>query len=190
MIAMKYNFGALLIAYQNNGIGVNQDNGFAQDPDDVTVASIFAKLKPQAKITLNELLDLFIKRHLTINQNFEAAKAFADAVKSVDGPTLMVVYEGHFYNIRKLPSRTNKIPVRVDRLNQFETSSTTSTHFVLEPTAQVGAFCLKTMEDHPNLKLRVKIVGQPYKRVWGKKTKVSYNDPINNKVVIDEPIGS
>ncbi len=86
MIAMKYNYGALLIAYQNNGVGVNQDNGFAQDPDNITKAAIFAKLKPQAKVTRNELLDLFIKYNLTLRADNEASRAFAAAVKSVEGP--------------------------------------------------------------------------------------------------------
>ncbi len=190
MIAMKYNYGALLIAYQNNGVGVNQDNGFAQDPDNITKAAIFAKLKPQAKVTRNELLDLFIKYNLTLRADNEASRAFAAAVKSVEGPEFMVVYEGHFYVIRKLPTRTNKIPVRSTKLSQFESSSEPSEHFMFQPTAQVGAFCLKALEDNPNLKLRVKVIGRPYRRVWGKKSKVNYYDPINSEVTVDESIGS
>lgn len=190
MIEMQYSFGVLMIAYQDNGVGVNQNYGFAQDPDDVTKAAIFAKLKPQAKITRGQLLDLFIKYILTLRNDNEDSRAFAEAIKSVEGPSLMAVYEGHFYTIRKLPSRTNKIPVRATKLNQFDTSGEPPKHVSIQPSARVGGFCLKALEDHPNLKLRVKIIGQPYKREWGRRSKVNYYDPINKEVSIDESIGS
>lgn len=190
MIAMQYSFGVLLIAYQNNGVGVNQNYGFAQDPKDITKGAIFAKLKPQAKITRGELLDLFIKYMLTLRNDNAASRAFAEAVKNVEGPNLMALYEGHFYTIRKLPTRTNKVPIRATRLSQFETTGNTSNLAALYPTARVGEFYMKVLEDNPSLKLRAVVIGQPYKREWGKKPKVNYNDPINSKVVIDEEIGS
>lgn len=191
VLEIAYASGVLLIAYQNNGKGVNQDYGFARDESNITEAAIFAELKPQAKTTLPELLDLFASYLLTLGvyKNKET-EAFVKACKDVKGSVFYVLYENHFYELRKLPSRTNKVPIRKNKFCQFDNMQVTGVGAVIEPTARVGAFCIKALYNHPGVKLRVKIIGEPYRSSWRGKSKVHYLDPINPKEAADEPIGS
>lgn len=191
MKSMEFVGGVVLIAYQDNGKGLNQDDGFTQDESDITKATIFAKLKPQATVTRAEILDLFIKCVLTLGEYNEHKVALVKASKSIEGAVFTAVYEGYFYEMRKLSSRTNKVPLRFSKLTQIDSTLVSQAGPGSLPTARVGAFCLGCLQEFSGTKLRVKIVGKPYKFGWGKRSsRVKYTDPINGNEVLDEPIGS
>lgn len=189
MKSIEFVGGVVMIAYQDNGLGVNQDDGYTQDETDLTKATIFARLKPQATLTRADILDLFVKCALAPGDG-ALRMALAKACKCVEGATFYAMYEGYFYEMRKLSSRTNKVPLRFSKLSKLDSTLVPKGPSILH-SARIGNFCLSSLYAFPGVKLRVKIIGRPYQHSWGKKkSKDSYADPINFKEVIDEPIGS
>lgn len=185
MLSMEFILGQVIVTYRDNGLGFNQDFGWAKNPTDITDGAIWVQLKDNPAMSREEIYGAVAD--VLIFKRKECQEKLVQALKNVRGAHFYFLYEQRFYKCRKLSSLKRGVPMQFQK---FLNADATNTHLEeIKTVAKRLERCIWASHgEYPEVPKRIRVHGRPYKFVWGRNND-PWDSPIFSKETLDEPIG-